>query len=198
MLVDAAVQLCIERGYNNTTVEQIAAAAEVSPRTFSRYFPTKDAVIMTMLDDLVDAAVSELAQVGDQIPPLTALTHAHARALRGVQAGDVASLSNHRLVLVVNVISSSNTLRRAATVMPIKPLVVAMAARMGVDPEDQRVALVVSVWSAITAAAWGHLVIRSDDYGNCAGIMADRLRLAFTEFADIATLEVGSALPSSV
>lgn len=29
MLVDAAVTLCIERGYGNTTVEQIAAAADV-------------------------------------------------------------------------------------------------------------------------------------------------------------------------
>ena len=57
MLVDAAVKLCIERGYDNTTVEQIAAAAEVSPRTFSRYFPTKDAVMMTLLEDLVNAAV---------------------------------------------------------------------------------------------------------------------------------------------
>ena len=46
MLVDAAVTLCIENGYDNTTVEQIAAAADVSPRTFSRYFPTKDSVMI--------------------------------------------------------------------------------------------------------------------------------------------------------
>ena len=43
MLVDAAVELCITQGYESTTVEQIAAAAEISTRTFSRYFATKDA-----------------------------------------------------------------------------------------------------------------------------------------------------------
>lgn len=198
MLVDAAVTLCIERGYHNTTVEEIAAAAEVSPRTFSRYFPTKDAVMMTVLDDLVDAAVTALAVIDPEVPPLTALIYAHARALQGVQSGDVSTLTAHRLVLVVNVISSSNMLRRAATSMPLTPLVVAVAARMCVDPGDQRVALVVSVWSAITAAAWGQLVIGSDDYDNCAGIMVDRLQLAFARFTDIAAGEVGSALPSKV
>lgn len=198
VLVDAAVKLCVERGYGNTTVEQIAAAAEVSPRTFSRYFPTKDAVMMTVLDDLVNAAVAELATIGPSVPPLTALARAHARALRRVPTGEVTELTTHRLVLMVNVISSSSALRLAAAAAWLHPLVVAVAARMGADPTDARVALIVSLWGAITAAAWGQLVIRPDDYDACAVIMADRLDLAFGEFADIAALEVASALPSTV
>jgi AcrR family transcriptional regulator len=42
-LIDAAVDMCLSKGYENTTVQLIAAAAEVSPRTFSRYFASKDA-----------------------------------------------------------------------------------------------------------------------------------------------------------
>jgi AcrR family transcriptional regulator len=198
MLVDAAVKLCIEHGYENTTVEQIAAAADVSPRTFSRYFPSKDAVMITVLDDLVNAAVAELATIAPSVPPLTALARAHSQALRRVPSGEVTDLTTHRLVLMINVISSSSALRLAAAATRLHPLVTGVASRTGIDPRDRGVALIVSVWGGITAAAWGQLVIGSDDYDDCAVIMADRLDLTFGEFADIAAIEVGSALSSPI
>jgi AcrR family transcriptional regulator len=42
-----ALRLFREQGYQATTVEQIAEAAEVSPSTVFRYFPTKDALVLT-------------------------------------------------------------------------------------------------------------------------------------------------------
>jgi AcrR family transcriptional regulator len=64
ILIDAAMDLCLRNGYENTTVEQIAAAADVSPRTFSRYFATKDAAFMTLIEDYAHEVSIELESGG--------------------------------------------------------------------------------------------------------------------------------------
>ena len=75
-----ALRLFREQGYDETTVSQIAEAAEVSESTFFRYFASKEA---TVLEDDFDAALFELlrAQPAD-LNPIQAMR----RALRGAFA----------------------------------------------------------------------------------------------------------------
>jgi AcrR family transcriptional regulator len=76
-----AMRLFLTQGYEETTVEQIAAEAEVSPSTFFRYFTTKEAVVFADdYDDLIAAAFER--QPGDVSPP-----RALATAMREVTAG---------------------------------------------------------------------------------------------------------------
>ncbi|MFF3665157.1 acyl-CoA-like ligand-binding transcription factor [Microtetraspora malaysiensis] len=66
-----ALRLFTEQGYEATTVEQIAEAAEVSPSTFFRYFPTKeDLIIQDDYDPLIAAVIR--AQPAE-LPPLAAI-----------------------------------------------------------------------------------------------------------------------------
>lgn len=51
-----------EHGYDATTVEQIAAAADVSTRSFYRYFTAKDGVLAAAGDDMVDELLTRVAR----------------------------------------------------------------------------------------------------------------------------------------
>ncbi len=62
---DAAVELFERQGFDATTIEQIAAAADIAPRTFFSYFDTKDDVVLADYADRLDRILDEL----DQRPP---------------------------------------------------------------------------------------------------------------------------------
>ena len=69
-----ALRLFRTQGYAETTVEQIADAAEVSPSTFFRYFPTKEDVVL--YDDLDPLGIAAIKAQPPDVPPLKAIRNA--------------------------------------------------------------------------------------------------------------------------
>jgi AcrR family transcriptional regulator len=155
-LLDAALRLFHERGYQRTTTEEIAARVGVSQRTFFRYFPSKEALLQEALRDIDDHLFAALRERPAHEPPLTALRNAlddqwhrierESLLLRGSSVGLMRQ--NPELV---EAHSRHCHVRQ-------RQLAEVVAERAGVDPEtDPRPELVAAVFFAAVNtgyAAW--------------------------------------------
>jgi AcrR family transcriptional regulator len=109
-----ALRLFVEKGYDATTVDEIAAAAGVSHMTFFRYFPRKEDVVEY---DEYDPLLEELvAERPPHEPPLTALHNAIRAGLEKILTADHdALLVRTRLVLRNPVLRSRNMVAQDTT-----------------------------------------------------------------------------------
>ena len=90
-IVMAALELFERQGFEKTAVDEIAAAAEVSTRTFYRYFPTKDHVMFPYHDEYISKFRSLLkARQAKELPLETV-----RRALRSMAEMYLASRDEH-------------------------------------------------------------------------------------------------------
>lgn len=146
-LAEAATRLFLERGYEGTTVEEIAAAVDISPRTFFRYFPTKGDIVVA----LARTTFEDLAGALRERPATEAPAAALAAAVEVVLAGDPAEIRAFERLL------ADNPGLRAAWLQAChndrQLLTEVMAARVGLDPGGLEARVMASaVTGAIDAA----------------------------------------------
>jgi AcrR family transcriptional regulator len=134
-----ALDLVAERGFAHVTVEDIAEAADVSPRTFFNYFPSKEAALFGADPERVTALRDRLSH---QAPGETALEAlrvvlvAEARALAdelGDLGGDPAEWLRRMKAAHVDPHLRVASAAHMATVECV--VADALAERLGTDPE---------------------------------------------------------------
>jgi len=86
-----ALRLFREQGYYATTIEQIADAADVSPATFFRYFPTKEDVVVQ--DDFEVISLEALATLPPELGPVAAFRAASTATAAALSEDDLARFS---------------------------------------------------------------------------------------------------------
>jgi AcrR family transcriptional regulator len=140
-----ALRLFHENGYEATTVEDVAAAADVSHMTFYRHFPTKEDVVFS---DEYDALIFE--RIASRLPTEPAMEVIRAALLDGLST--IYDEARDELLVRARLIASTPALRARLWEQQLdtaEVFVTALAARSG----DPSVTLGMRVVAAACAAA---------------------------------------------
>jgi len=151
-----ALRLFREQGYAATTVDQIAASAEVSPSTFFRYFPTKEEVV---LDDEYDPQI--VAAFHAQPAELTPI-QAVRGAMREVFAALPAEMwqQERERHMLIQQVPELRARTMDALAGGIQLLAVAVAERVGRSPDDFAVR---AFAGAVVGVAFAAMFAAADD-----------------------------------
>jgi AcrR family transcriptional regulator len=105
VLADTATELFAEQGFDHTTVEEIAEACDVSPRTFFRYFASKEDVLFAVGDERLRQLLDAIASRPSGEPPL--------RSMREAALSLVPEYTSERARLITRkrIIAETQTLR---------------------------------------------------------------------------------------
>ncbi|KUI39449.1 TetR/AcrR family transcriptional regulator [Mycobacterium sp. GA-2829] len=188
-LINAAVELCDRQGFENTTVDQIAAVAEVSPRTFSRYFATKEAVVLAVIDDIIEIVADELRRQPENISHLEAIFRSHVGAFNATRSAPPKGMTADRLIASARILTSSQTLMHASTRFRRDAVNAALVERMGTAPDDPRLQMVAAVWGAIITIALSDLGTHIDWDTITVDSIVARIETAYAQFRDVTALD---------
>jgi AcrR family transcriptional regulator len=150
-ILDAALDLFLEQGYESTTIEQIAGVVEISPRTFFRYFTGKDHLVLWFHDHGEEILLETLAARPQDEPPFTSLMHGLRAVLSDVEGSTPEDsdrflklrqlLDKYPQLVGQSVARGALTERRLAEVI---------AARRGTDPDRDQLSYLIVAFAMST------------------------------------------------
>lgn len=186
-LIEAAVELCLRHGYDNTTVQQISDAVAVSARTFSRYFPSKDAVFIAVLDDLADMIAAELSTQPPVTNPWEGLRGAVVAVMDQVTARPLSGITSDRIALTLRIVDCAPTLRQAAIDYRSPRVIATLARNMGVATDDPQLDLAVALFNTTAVSACTNLAVAdAEEVKTLPALIAERLQCTLGHIANYA------------
>jgi AcrR family transcriptional regulator len=162
-----ALRLFREEGYQRTTVEKIAEAAEVSPSTFFRYFPTKEDVVLQ--DDMDVRMIEALERQPPELRPVAAVRAAVRQMFGSYTAADMDVLrETTALTLTVPEIRARALDEFARTISGVAE---ALARRSGRSADDLAVRTAAGAFIGVIMAitlpweGWSDAAAFEDSFG---------------------------------
>ncbi len=146
-LLDVALDLFERNGYDETTIDDIARAADVSPRTFFRYFDAKADLLLSERWRDEKGLVARVAARPRSEAPFEAVQHVAVDILHEAMTRD-RGLGVRRF----RIASATPSLRPAYTETFQPELIRAFAERLGVAPSELAPRV---LGAACTGAIWG-------------------------------------------
>lgn len=130
-----ALDLFAERGFDQTTVDDVAEAAGIGRRTFFRYFASKNDVVWGDFDAALDSFRAQLAAVPESTPLLDGLREAIVQFNALPDGAEQQHRVRMAMVLHTPALQAHSTLRYAGW----RAVVAEHAAcRMGLQPQEFR------------------------------------------------------------
>jgi len=129
----AAIRLFDQRGFDAVTVDEIAEAADIAPRTFFRYFATKEDVFFTDRTERLAALRDTIAARPTDEPILASVRHAI------LAIADQYGIDSEQKLLSARVLADTPSLRAATIVRQTEweqAVAEMVGDRLGVDPAD--------------------------------------------------------------
>ena len=181
-LVEAAFALFAERGFDHVSAAEIAARADVSERTFFRYFPTKEDVIFPDTEEMRGHVDELMANLPTDLSVIEGLRRALHTISHEFEDSKDLQLARARLVEST---PSLQTLVLQHEQEWVQSFANAVAARLGLDPDED---LRPELTAAVVVAAFRAVMNRWIRSGGKADI---------DQMLDQALVFLGSGLGSS-
>jgi AcrR family transcriptional regulator len=155
-LADAALRLFASNGFSNTTLEEVAAEAEVSKSTFFRFFPAKEAAAIEAETELWTAYLTALADRELSGAILGELHQTLAAAAAGLDPSwDERFVVTRRLIAGEPALLAYVEHYRAGVERQVTEC---LAGKLGLDPEDLRLQVLAELATTAFSVSGRHWV----------------------------------------